>query len=940
MTIDNQGGNKPDPKVGAAAQGGPKKAMTAIIAVLVVIIVVMSVLYLTKGPAAAPSVTQSVTGDLSATAGVPYNISINVGTSFKSVQVSFGDGSSVVVPYSNSDFVNVSHIYTNPGQAIISYSVTYNNGATKVAETKLTPVKVLASATSVSDQQSLGLVNYNYANSSTSIASGQPIFKVGSFVNFTVGYFGEPKNTSYQIVWQNVTVGYGSGKIYTFGYTWNSGQQAYVESSTVPNLNFTFNQAGVYSVDVITYTAAVNDITGAIESNLYSTTYFYNVAIFNNGGVSSTTNGGSFTYVTSTPYDTLDPAISYGVNGYQIMLATYQTLVTYNGSSSSQFVPELASQLPTTGNGGINQDYNNYTKSYINGTGNTVTYIVNLTPYENYTFHIRSNATWQDGTPVTAWDVMYSITRSMLFDQGSPGTPGWITAQYLLPGDYYSSNTFYNITQNLTVNNSTNNITFHFQVPMSPQLVFNLFSAIGSQIADASWLQAHGAGITWNSTGFQEYKSQGLLANYNQYVQNHAFSDGPFKIEYIVPSSEVVMVPNPAYNPPGPWFPKTTLNKVVLVYTSQVSSMQLMLQSGEANSAAIPSSSWAGVQSLQSNNKANVYNYTMLGIYYYSFNFNVNASALKPYESSQGYNMPTNLFTNLSVRKAFSYTYNYNYYLDNQVGNKIFNMNFAQRYAGVLAQGMLGYQSISDLNNTTNGVPYFNLQIAKNYWNSFVNNSAFNAPGGNKMISWDSAKNAFVYNGKPLVIPIAIFSGIPEVVAGETTWASELSQVILGAQFPAIVLSANTIVNLAGHDSNPWPIWFSTWYPDYPYPSDYLGPLAEPLNGTFIPGPQDFNPAFLTATGHVNQASNATQMIDWFNLGSQSYNTSQDLVYFHKMNEMLVNMTTQVYIEQLNGFWVMAPNVNGTMVQQYQSNLMFASGGDILLNLIRLNPSS
>lgn len=940
MTIDNQGSKSPDPKVGAVAQGGPKKAMTAVIAVLIVIIVVMSVLYLTKGPAAAPSATQSVTGDSSATAGVPYSMSINVGTSFKSVQVSFGDGSSVVVPYSGSDFVNVSHIYTNPGQAIISYSVTYNNGATAVAQKQLTPVRVLASATSVSDQQSLGLVNYNYANSSTSIASGQPIFKVGSFVNFTVGYFGEPKNTSYQIVWQNVTVGYGSGKIYTFGYTWNKTQQAYVESPTVPDLNFTFNQAGVYSVNVMTYTAAVNNITGAIESALYSTSYFYNVAIFNNGAVSGKSTGGTFTYVTSTPYDSLDPSISYGVNGYQIMLATYQTLVTYNGSSSTQFVPELASQLPTIANGEINNNYSNYTRTYTNGTGQQVTYAVNITPYENYTFHIRSNATWQDGTPVTAWDVMYSITRSILFDAGSPGTPGWITAQYLIPGDYYTSNTFYNITQNMTVDNSSNSITFHFQEAMSPQLVFNLFSAIGSQIADASWLQAHGAGITWNATGFQEYKSESLLANYNQYVQNHAFSDGPFKIEYIVPSSEVVLVPNPEFNAPGAWYPKASVSEVVLVYTSQISSMQLMLQSGEANSAAIPSSSWAGVQSLQAQQKANVYNYTMLGIFYYSFNFNVNSSALKPYEGPQGYNMPANMFTNLSVRKTFSYTYNYNYYLNNQVGNKIFNMNFAQRYAGVLAQGMLGYQSISDLNNTTNGVPYFDLQIAKSYWNNFVNNSAFNAPGGVKMISWSSSQNAFVYNGKPLVIPIAIFSGLPEVVAGESTWASELSQVIVGAQFPAIVLSANTIINLAGHDSNPWPIWFATWYPDYPYPSDYLGPLAEPVNNTFIPGPQDFNPTFLEQTGHTNQAANATDMINWFNDGSLSANTTKDLVYFQQMNEMLVNMTTQVYIEQLNGFWVMAPNVNGTYVQQYQSNLMFASGGDILLNLIKLDSTT
>ncbi|AKA49244.1 hypothetical protein IX51_09145 [uncultured archaeon] len=938
MTIGDEGSKRPEPVVGGQRPSGPNRTMTAIVAILVVIIVVMSVLYLTKPTSStAPSVNQSVSGDLSATVGTPFHYTVNVGTSFKTVQVFFGDGSSVTVPYSGSNYVNVTHTYMQPGQGIVSYQVTYNNGATAVAAGNLYPIKVLASATTVSNQQSLGVVNYNYGASSPSIASGQPVFKVGSFVNFTVGYFGEPANSSYQIVMQNISVSYGSGKEYSMPYNWNDSQQMYL-AGTHPDLNFTFNNSGVYSVNVITYTAEVNGTTGKILSPLSATSYFYNVAIFDNGAISGVSTSGVFTRVATTPYDSLDPAIGYGVNDYQITLATYQTLVTWNGSHSTQFKPELASQLPSTSNGEINTNYANYTRTYMNGAGVQVTYNVNITPGENYTFQIRNNATWQDGTPVTAWDVMYSFTRTLLFDQGSPGTPGWILAQYLLPGGKLSANTFYNITQNMTVDNSSNSITLHFQVPMSTDLAFNLVAAIGSQITSASWLEAHGAGITWNASGFQAYQSHGLVANYLTYPQNHVMSDGPFEIAYIVPSSEVVLVPNPHYVAPGPWMPKATVSKVILMYTSQISSMQLMMQSGQANSAAIPSANWQGVQSLQAQGKANVYNFTMLGIYYFSYNMNINITGMHKFASQA--NVPQYLFTNLTARRAFSYSFDYSYYISHQVGNAIYGIDFASEYAGMLPKGMLGYQSIADLNASTGGqVPYFNLQVAKQNWNNLVNGT-FNKNSPDP-ITWSPSQNEFLYNGHPLSIPIAIFAGIPQEVAGASTWESYLQQVIPGITLPQLVLSANIVISAtAPNGGTPWPIWSATWYPDYPYPSDYLGPMAEPTNNTFIPGPNSFTPYTLTQTGHINQAANATAMVNWYEAGYYEANTTQALVYFHKMNAMLVNMTAMLFLEQLNGFWVMSPNVNGTYVNLYQSNLMYSSGGDLLLNWIRMNTTS
>src|SRR3989442_2100276 len=56
----------------------------------------------------------------------------------------------------------------------------------------------------------------------------------------------------------------------------------------------------------------------------------------------------------------------------------------------------------------------------------------------NYTFHIRSGLKFSNGDAITAWDVKYSITRTMLFNSGSPFPPGWIISQFLVPTTFIS----------------------------------------------------------------------------------------------------------------------------------------------------------------------------------------------------------------------------------------------------------------------------------------------------------------------------------------------------------------------------------------------------------------------------------------------------------------------------------------------------------------------
>jgi peptide/nickel transport system substrate-binding protein len=85
--------------------------------------------------------------------------------------------------------------------------------------------------------------------------------------------------------------------------------------------------------------------------------------------------------------ESLNPLLLEGINAYIFSELLYSYLTTYDRNGA--VAPDLAREVPSLANGGVSAD------------GRTITY------------HLRSDARWQDGVPVTSRDVAFTYSAIM-----------------------------------------------------------------------------------------------------------------------------------------------------------------------------------------------------------------------------------------------------------------------------------------------------------------------------------------------------------------------------------------------------------------------------------------------------------------------------------------------------------------------------------------------
>ena len=251
---------------------------------------------------------------------------------------------------------------------------------------------------------------------------------------------------------------------------------------------------------------------------------------------------------------TIDPQVQSYVGEAAVVTNTFLTLFDQD-PTTSQLTPNAASAVPSTANGGISAD--------------------GLT----YTIKLKPGLKWSDGTAVTAADFVYGIIRGYNLTLGG-GYGGFITcikgSAAALALDTKSATYLADVNTQLKDSVVAVDATTLKLVAAQPSAscLSNFILAVTAAVKQSN-VEALGA-------------SFGQAAGAAQMV-----TDGPFNIKEWVAKDHITLTRNDTYTAG----PKALLKEAKLTFIVDTNQAYNALQAGQADEAAVPSSSYAGVKS-------------------------------------------------------------------------------------------------------------------------------------------------------------------------------------------------------------------------------------------------------------------------------------------------------------------------------------------------------
>jgi peptide/nickel transport system substrate-binding protein len=237
----------------------------------------------------------------------------------------------------------------------------------------------------------------------------------------------------------------------------------------------------------------------------------------------------SLDFMTDDAYDTASQEVFQNV---------YETLYGFDGSDVSTPVPRLATGYDLSADGLV------------------------------YTFYLRPNVTFHDGTAFNASAVKYSMDRFFLLDN-LPASSNFVgtVKGYTAYNANHSKTTQADVDAYLAaggvtvVNDTTVKVTL--ESPNSAFIKMLTFSSM--DIIDPTFDIAHGG---YNATGHTA----------NAYLVDHAVGTGPFKLESMIAGQPVILVKNANY-----WRAPAKADRVLIQQVDDWNTRFLALQKGEAD---------------------------------------------------------------------------------------------------------------------------------------------------------------------------------------------------------------------------------------------------------------------------------------------------------------------------------------------------------------------
>ncbi|MGB4688953.1 MAG: ABC transporter substrate-binding protein [Candidatus Nanopelagicales bacterium] len=318
--------------------------------------------------------------------------------------------------------------------------------------------------------------------------------------------------------------------------------------------------------------------------------------------------------------NSLDPArAEQGEKGEAFIDNIYERLLDV-GPDSPDLIPSLATEVPTQENGLVSAD--------------------RLT----YTFPIRQDVTFHDGTPFTANDVVYSWERVMTMNlpEGQAAALVDSVASMRAVDDY---------TFEVTLNEP--DASFLYSVVLNPV----------ASIVSPTAVEANG----------------GIVADTpSEWMDTNMVGTGPYVFDSWKRGESLLMTVNPNY-----WGTKANAD-VRWDITPEESSRVLALQAGDADIIDISPSNVSDVEGVEG---VTIYENGLL-LEPIHLGFNMRSDSLP-----SGDTIPSDFFADKKIRQAFSYAFDYDTYINS------FLDGYGARYTSYIPQGVLGYDETAPVYN-------------------------------------------------------------------------------------------------------------------------------------------------------------------------------------------------------------------------------------------------
>ncbi len=494
----------------------------------------------------------------------------------------------------------VTHKYFQPGEYIVALAVTDDKGAVGNNDHRLTYVTVLPLETSDSGS----------SPPTAMISASASVVKPGSTVRFSGA----------------ASWGWSDGSASTSavtGWQWQFGDGATgngVETTHV------FGSGGGLTSDRTTGNyPVILTVTG--ENGLTSSAVYTIRVIREKAVAGEVKNPDTFTTVSIGDPQELDPAHAYDTASGAVIMNAYETLVWYERERTDKLKPMLATVVPTQANGGISPD--------------------GLT----YTFNIRQNVKFHDGSTLTADDVVFSIKRLVVMNLADG--PAWMYTEILNESGIQKIDQY----------------TVQFTLTESAPRFLSIMAYNAAAILSQNWVAFRGCGTPIEGVPCEN-------------IERDAMGTGPYKFVKWVPDQYVLMEYHPDYW--GGWsiaerkaqgYPDGFIKTVYMKKNNDKDSRILELLAGDADFAYVPI---ADRDKIDGKDGIRI----MEGQPTFSMGFIGFNHDIQNWEQTAP---SSDFFADINVRKAFCYAFPYQQFITDELDDH------ALKPKGPVPAGMLGY---------------------------------------------------------------------------------------------------------------------------------------------------------------------------------------------------------------------------------------------------------